>query len=376
MPRINQRGDVVQGLGLVWLTDDLLIGQRPQPDGSWAVSTAPSIDGPWTVIDPRGCNFIAAGGNNWAAFGGSIFGPAAVAGCAIPAGLDGRGAASPDGTIALVKNPGTGQGLLLHRRDGSVLERADIYPTDRTCVINRDQAVGWDARGWMWAVGLPVPQLLPGGLSFAPSVLFTVGRWWIAYHSSDANGYVCHPFDSFDGFRICLPPAFYPNAILLMEPIARFAWSVDAGESPQALRVLDLDLLAPRIPLLPPTPEPPEPQPPDPPDPEPPEPPDPEPPDPIPPEPPEPEPEPLMKQIAYGQPLKDFHPGEVVENGDGTVSVQKPNGQFLCITPEGKVEERPTPGGVWESFVKGSNGLVAYRDLNGQQVCYPVPVVG
>lgn len=124
----------------------------------------------------------------------------------------------------------------------------------------------------------------------------------------------------------------------------------------------------------PPDPEPPHPEPPDPPDPEPPdpEPPDPcRPPDPIP---PTPQPEvPLM--AAYGQPLQGFNIGEFIDNGNGTVSVRKPNGQFLCVTPDGHVEERPDGGGVWESFTKGSNGLIAERELSGQQVCYVLPVV-
>ncbi len=68
--------------------------------------------------------------------------------------------------------------------------------------------------------------------------------------------------------------------------------------------------------------------------------------------------------IAYGPPVLGFLPGEIVDNGNGTVSVGKPNGAFLCVTPEGHVEERPTGGGAWESFRIGKNGssLIAERD--------------
>lgn len=66
--------------------------------------------------------------------------------------------------------------------------------------------------------------------------------------------------------------------------------------------------------------------------------------------------------IAYAPPVHGFLPGTISDNGNGTVSVQKPNGQWLCVTPEGRVEERPTGGGLWESFRKGKACLIAERD--------------
>lgn len=67
--------------------------------------------------------------------------------------------------------------------------------------------------------------------------------------------------------------------------------------------------------------------------------------------------------IAYSAPVPGFLPGEIHDNGNGTVSVQKPNGSWLCVTPEGRLEERPTGGGLWESFRRGKNAsLIAERD--------------
>lgn len=256
MPRLNTRGDILQGLGLVWLTNNTIIGQRQQPDGSWAVCLAPSVDGPWSVVVQRGCNFIAAGGGLWAAYGGSIFGPGAVPGAAIPAGLDGRGAGAPDGTIALVGNPNTGQGLILQRIDGTSLVIEDAFPTDRICVWNRTSALWTDAVSGLRVCGdLPMPLVLPGPVLW-PSVFWAQGTFWIAYHSTDANGYVCHPFGSLTGYAICKPPAFYPNAIALTDAVARLVWSVDSAESPSAVRMLDQSLTAPRTPLGSPAPRP------------------------------------------------------------------------------------------------------------------------
>lgn len=67
--------------------------------------------------------------------------------------------------------------------------------------------------------------------------------------------------------------------------------------------------------------------------------------------------------IAYGTPAPGFLPGDEHDNGNGTLSVRKPNGKWLCVTPDGGIEERDDPGGPWESFKRGKNGssLVAER---------------
>ena len=70
--------------------------------------------------------------------------------------------------------------------------------------------------------------------------------------------------------------------------------------------------------------------------------------------------------IAYGSPIPGFFPGDLHDNGNGTVSVQKPNGKWLCVTPAGVVEERDTPGGAWESFRRGKNGASLIADRDGE----------
>ncbi len=66
--------------------------------------------------------------------------------------------------------------------------------------------------------------------------------------------------------------------------------------------------------------------------------------------------------IAYGPPLIGFVLGELVDNGNDTVSIQKPNGKYVCVTPEGVVQERDAPGGPWESYTKAEGVLLAQRD--------------
>ncbi len=94
------------------------------------------------------------------------------------------------------------------------------------------------------------------------------------------------------------------------------------------------------------------------------------------PTPPNPEPPPVEDPVlAYAPPVPGFLSGEEVVNGDGTISVKKPNGKYLCVTPEGRVEERDSPGGLWESFKKGKASLIAERDGGARgPVVYVLPL--
>lgn len=72
--------------------------------------------------------------------------------------------------------------------------------------------------------------------------------------------------------------------------------------------------------------------------------------------------------IGYGAPIPGFLAGDLIDNGNGTVSVRKANGKILCVTPEGDMQERDSPGGPWESFRRGKGCLIAERDGGGFHV--------
>lgn len=76
--------------------------------------------------------------------------------------------------------------------------------------------------------------------------------------------------------------------------------------------------------------------------------------------------------------MQGFKPcGPEHDNGDGSISVPLLNGQWLCVNPNGGFEERPTPGGAWESFFKGNNCIIAERDGGARGLLvYVIPVVG
>lgn len=67
--------------------------------------------------------------------------------------------------------------------------------------------------------------------------------------------------------------------------------------------------------------------------------------------------------VSYGLPLVGFNLGDLIDNGNGEVSLKKPNDKYLCINPDGGIEERDAPGGPWESFKLSKSGtsLLAVR---------------
>src|SRR6516165_967122 len=116
MPPLNGRAQIVGGVaaGTVsidntpvapggcacWLDDDTVIFNGPDAAGVWALRTYSLITGTIAVLDPRGANFIAAGGGRWVAQAG----PTLYGNWAVPPGAvmalritDGRGCADPFG---------------------------------------------------------------------------------------------------------------------------------------------------------------------------------------------------------------------------------------------------------------------------------------
>jgi hypothetical protein len=219
----------------------------------------------------------------------------------------------------------------------------------------------WQEGNRIHVRGIPQPQQL--GSAWRPQAFDVAGQWWIAYWC-DESGVVLHPFDSFDGY--VLSPVgvdCWHYGRVLADGTLRFALSSGEGEQPGQVLASDVDFTEPPVALVPDVPpiEPPIEPPVEPPI----EPPI-EPPVTPPVEPPVEPPQPPMEDdmiAAYGSKVvPGFLPGTEIDNGNGTISIQKPNGKFVCVTPEGHVEERDTAGGAWESFRKGKNCVIAERD--------------
>jgi hypothetical protein len=254
MPDINSRLEILTGRGRMFLTDDLAIGQVELPKG-WCICTS-SIGGfnPQKVAD-KGCNVIAARGGQWLAMLGSEVFPhreGVLVGSGLLADLQGaRGLAADDGTIGLVLDFQDGAGLRLLASNGSFVDVPDARVRgDQACVVSRSQAF-WMEHGQPRTIGLPVPKVLPGPV-YWPHVLAIHDRWWICYHSTDERGIVLHPVDSFDGYRITAPPAFY-LAATVVDGKAALAWGLGADDERADSRVVDV-ATEPRVNLAAPPP--------------------------------------------------------------------------------------------------------------------------
>lgn len=223
-----------------------------------------------------------------------------------------------------------------------------------------DGSIG--SQGWRYVEdnGTPAGRLVTGDETYGSTVGLSE---WSAYgglqigQGHDVGG-VC----VWDGLRLRMLEAGDCRFIRVQgdgQAVAVSFWKVGQGAVVYQTTLADLRGLPPApVAPIPPTPQPvppiqPVPVPPKP------VPPKPEPPKP---EPPQPHPPQETAMIAYAPPVPGFKPGDLHDNGNGTVSVQKPNGKWVCVTPDGAVEERDTPGGAWESFTRGKTSLLASRD--------------
>jgi len=480
MPQFNAHGDYEAGIGggdevhgyvaLVvngsvcdpgpggggdWLTDQEVACYRYTPMPFRAVAIDKTTSAHRVLRTSQlGFNGVHAGGGRWATTETQTGHVVMDDGTEVPYPLIALG--QRDGVIAMRAHPYNGSGLIV---GGKVLVPAasdeDVVRFGTNCwdvqVLDSSHVV-WRERDGAHAIGLPAPQLLPGG-SYGLRVAFDGARWWVFYLAAEKNGcMVLHPVDSYMGYVLTAPGALaYRADVTMSEGVLWTVWAVN--ESEQA-NMLVAPVITPGYPLVDlltwsPNPVPPDPVEPNPPivtitsyaptsgpvplrvtavyatEPDsgpitelhwqarvfgqtewgdaavnPPEDPDhtytfsdpamyelrllargpggegstsalrlvtatvPE-PEPIPPEPEPPEPPPVGGDMlaAYGdKPMKGFLPGVEHDNGNGTISVQKPNGKWLCITPEGEVQERDDPGGPWESFLKGRGCLIAQRD--------------
>src|SRR5262245_6194797 len=474
MPRFNALGDYEAGIGggdeehgyvaLVvngavcdpgpggggdWLSDQEVACYRYTPAPFRAVAIDKTTGKPRTLRESTlGFNQVAAGGGRWATTETQTGRVLRDDGTERSSPLVAIG--SPDGLIATRAHAYNNSGLIV---GGTVLVPAatdeDVVAHGTNCwdiQVLDQQHVVWRERDGPHAIGLPDPQLLPGG-SYGLRVAFDGTRWWVFYLAAEKNGcMVLHPVDSFTGYVLTTPAALaYGGDVVAVNGVLWTVWAVTQNEQ---TNVLVAPAITPGYPLVDlltwsPIPVPPDPVPPDP-EPIPPPavtitsyaptsgpvplrvtaryaagpdsgpitelhwqarvlgdttwgdaavnpPEDPDhtytfsdpatyelrllargpggegstsaqrlvsavPPAPEPPQPEPPEPAPIGGDMLAGYqptPMKGFLPGTEVDNGNGTISVQKPNGKFLCITPDGSVEERDTPGGEWESFIKG-----------------------
>lgn len=188
----------------------------------------------WTVIDTES-NFLCGRGGRWAAWraGTGVFGDVGhrpTAGLA-PVSTDQRGAAGPDGTIALVRDYQSSQGLVLVRPDGSELDVPGAGWCQHVQVLGPDSAL-WNTGAYNFELG-PVVR---------PSLRYRYAGGWLAYEC--ALGLVAHPKGHPEVGRILSPATavqsfFHHEIVHLPSGQILVGWSTTAGEGPEHMRVVD-----------------------------------------------------------------------------------------------------------------------------------------
>lgn len=253
MPDLSVSGEPLFARGMAFLDDrGAVVAQRDQGGDVWRVSTAPSKEGPWTVVAGRGAAVVVAGKGRWLGFLPSVgvFGPQGVIGASMAIGADiqaCRGKAAPDGTVALIRDYQSGVGLELLALNGEIVTVPTAAPQGQVAVVDRTRALWFDWRTQQVETcgGLPRPLTLPGPVLW-PSVLLINGAPWLLYHSTDANGLVLHPFDSLQGYALTKPPAYYPLGVVLSGTRVLVAWANNPADD--AGRSVSLDIATqPRV---------------------------------------------------------------------------------------------------------------------------------
>jgi len=73
----------------------------------------------------------------------------------------------------------------------------------------------------------------------------------------------------------------------------------------------------------------------------------------------------------FGEPVEWFE-GQLVGDSDGPLYIQKPNGMFLSVQPDGGYEERDTAAGTYEQcWLDPSMNVVRYKP---RALVYPVAI--
>ena len=266
MPVLTGRGQVVAGVGggtvsidnqpvapggcAVALDDDTLLFGGPDPDPAlgWVLRRYDLPTGVFTRVNPAGPNFLAAGGGIYAAQASAPVGlyasiPFAAGSVMSLTITDSRGAASPDGYLALCDDP-SGTTVSIYDRTGTVVNR--LAAVAYNLQILRPDALIWDGG----TQGYPIQTALP--LTRRRVVPLADGDWIVGW--ANGLGLVAQLNGAPDGYLLTSGLAYHHDARAINGQLV-VAWATAVNEAPGTNVTVTVDRTAPRVPLvLPPPP--------------------------------------------------------------------------------------------------------------------------
>lgn len=281
MPRFDQDGRLLTGTGsgvvsvngeviahggvANWLMPGKAIFQNASDDKLYIFDVYTPAKPPMKLPLPNGgANALAAGGGKWIAWlaGTGLYGPSGVIDASgrlagVSQEQDGRGAASPEGHIAVTDNEN--RGFKIIGPNGEVtLEVTGTYALSMH-VLSGTAAVWVDEHHRPRAVGMPEPDA-PAMALFAIRAVRVNGALYVLAGTND--GLIFYPWhDASHGWKYA-GDAFYPTHFVRDGSLVSVAFATGAGETPESIRVWNVNVSTDeKIALGAPAPPAPQPQP-------------------------------------------------------------------------------------------------------------------
>ena len=196
----------------------------------------PFTGAPPEVVAPRPCNDLRADGGVWAAWLAPDYGLFTSTGYHNP--IAGLLAVGPDGSVAYTPNRQEGLGCNVRRIDGTEWRLTDGVVYDLQ-LLPLEAAI-WTLGQQVYTKGIPIPQVLPGGV-WAPKIAYIGLDAYICYFSGSA-GVVIHRVEDASQGWIFAPPGVnaYTHDFKAITPnVLRVVASRRAGEEPIDLMLED-----------------------------------------------------------------------------------------------------------------------------------------
>lgn len=249
------------GGATAWLNPDEIAFIGPQ-SGSWIGTPGATVPqkvnihtGIRTQLDSREASYLAVGGNRWqagiAGNGGSFGSCGEFPGGTISrTATDFRGAASNDGTIALVDSYQTAHnGFRLSNPDGTITSViANGWDAYDLTVIGANQAL-WPQTDHWGAYGITAPLWIPNShrACWCPvaNVIYLI-------HWIDGIGLVAREQNATRGTILATAEVEYHYDAIPWNGGIRIAWNTIDGEPPGSLVIVDWDLTSNVVDIVPP----------------------------------------------------------------------------------------------------------------------------
>jgi hypothetical protein len=223
---------VADAMGPYWLDDQNIV----YPTYSNTINRINPFSGAEPIQEaPRGCNDLRGDGGVWAAW---LAGYGLFSSTGWFSDIAGLQAVGPDGSIAYTPNRQEGVGCNVRRLDGTEWRLAEGVVYDLQ-LLHAETAI-WTFQQNVFTKGIPVPQVLPGGV-WGPKIAYIGLDAYISYFSGSAGVVIHRTDDASKGWIFAGPGvnAYNHDMKAITSNVLRVVASSGAGELPSELMLED-----------------------------------------------------------------------------------------------------------------------------------------